>query len=724
MRAIKYLIPLSLFFIFFIWALAGNYHYFYSVYYPDFFIVLFPVLFLFSIPGVAYNFKKIFPFFERWGFIIFPLLAFASTLYINFFVFYNIPRVQDEINMKFMAEAILQGRLSSPIHPHYEFFNYLYMIPSLNGTYSIFQPGFPFLLAPFLFFKIPFMLNPLLTAGSVFFLGKLSLDLYDRKTATLSMFLVSTSVFLISMGGTLMSHSLTAFATLGAIYFCNRGLSGSFRKNTIYALLFIVAIMFTRPQNGIFVLIPMVFLVLVKTDLKFTLRYSFFIFLFLLPFLAALYYSDSVFSGELGKPKHVDYFQYSEPENDCMGLGFYKGCRRSTWRELPEEGLTPQFAFEVTAMRLFQLVVFLFFHPVMMLFIIILFLFRTQKEEFLNDSMLLVSFAATFGAYFFYYFDGNVYGPRYYYEVSFFLVPLVARGLIYSGNQNRFNFSNPLLQISNILIILVLSGTIFQYAFAVPTLNKIHRAAFWGSDPLLKKSVEEWGMENSVVFIDPHLYYSSGVAIMNMADIDSNNIIYALDFGDVSNQRLANYYSGRTFFRAHFDKEWYEYKPPVIIPLHYDSNKNPEKITVKMYEKAYPVDGVPDYCGYYPAWDYLDKYSGFTVSKEFLGNRKVLFCRFSDYSQHYTFGQNFESEGIYSVKVIGVSVPEGVEFEMVSENLFLDMDFHGKVNGHKVFDTKFYFKKGFNLITIKPKQKVVPEGGYFVIDSIIFEKLK
>ncbi len=720
MKAAKYLIAFLIFFVFFIWALAGNYHYFYTVYYPDFFIVLFPVLFVFSIPGVAEKFKKIFPFFEKWGFVIFPLFAFLSALYINFFVFYNIPRVQDEINMKFMAEAILQGRLSRPLHPHYEFFNYLYLIPSVNGTYSIFQPGFPFILAPFLFLRIPFMLNPLLLGGSVFLLGKITEDFYDRKTAALTMLLASTSVFLVSMGGTLMSHPLCAFATLGAFYFCNRGFSDNFKKNNIYSLLFIVVIMFTRPQNGIFVLIPLILLVFLKTDFKFTLRYSIFMFLFLLPFLAALYYSDSVFSGEFGKPKHVDYFQYSEPVNDCMGLGLYKGCKRSTWRELPEEGLTPAFAFEVTAMRLFQLVVFLFFHPVMMLFIMLLFLFKTEKEKIVNDFALLSFFFATFLAYFFYYFDGNVYGPRYYYEVSFFLVPLTARGFIYANGRFRTKFSNPLLQPSNLLMILLISGITFQYFFAVPTLNKIHRLAFWGSDPLLKTTVEEWDIKNSVVFIDPHLYYSSGAAIMNMADIDSNDVIYALDFGDESNKRLARYYPGRSFFRAVFNKEWYEDKPPVIIPLDY--RVKPDRTTVKMYEKGYPIDGVPDYCGYYPAWDYLDKYAGIEIPAGFLGKRKVLFCRFTDNSQYYTFGQTFTSEGIYSVKVIGVTVPQGGKFEMSVENLFLSMDFYGREVDYKVFETKFHFKEGFNLITIKPDGKIPPEGYYFVMDSIIFEK--
>ncbi len=721
MNLLRFFTALVLFLIFFVWALAGNFNLLYIHYIPSIFFVLFPVLFLFSIPGIPERIKKTFPFFEKYAFVIFPLMGFGIALYINLFVFYGIPRVQDEINMKFMAEAILNGKLSAELHPHYEFFRYLYIIPSLNGTYSIYQPGFPLLLAPFLFFKVPFLLNPVLTGGVIYFLGKITTDFYNKKVAALTMFFAATSVFILSMGGTLMPHSLCAFATLAAFYFCNRSLSGNFYRNNIFSLLFLVSIMFTRPQNGIFVLIPLILLVFVKTDLKLAVKYTVFAFFFILPFLFLLYYSDSVFSGEFGTPKHVSYFQYTEPENDCMGIGLNKGCRFATLQELPEEGFTLSFAFYITSLRLVQFVFFLFFHPVMMLFMIILFLFRSKKEELIKDFLLLSVFMVTFIAYFFYYFDGNVYGPRYYYEVAFFLIPLTAKGFLRVWEKFPSTFNNPLLNTSNILIIIVMTGLLFQFLFSVPVLNKIHRAAFWGSDPLLKKVVEEKGIDNAVVFINPEEYYSSGAAIMNMALIDKNDVIYALDFGDVSNRRLMDYYPDRAFYRATFNKKWYEMVPPELKEV--PRQTSTDKIVVRMYEKSYPIGGVPDYCGTYPVRESIDRYAGFEIPSEVIGGRKVFFCRFTDSSQFYTFGQKFVTEGMYKVKIIGLTNQRGGKFEVISGSIFKEIDFKSEKTDYTKFEAEFYFQKGFNLITFRPSSAVSSQGEYFIIDSIVFERL-
>jgi len=722
MKYLKFFVAGLLFFIFFIWSMAGNFNYFYAGYLPNIFFVAFPILFIFSIPGVGEKFKKILPFFEKYSFLIFPLFALLGALYINLFVFYSIPKVQDEINMKFMAEAILNGKLSSPLHPHYEFFRFLYLVPSVNGTYSIYQPGFPLILAVFTFLKIPFLLNPLLTGASVFLLGKITNDFYDRKTASLTMFLASTSIFLISMGGTLMSHSLTAFATLGAFYFCNRAISRKSLKNNIISLLFIVVIMFTRPQNGLFVLSPLIFLVFLKSGFKSALKYSLLCFIFLLPFLAMLYYSDSIFSGELGRPKHVSFFEYSEPENGCMGLGLYKGCRHASWVELPEEGLTPEFAFYVTSLRLFQLVFFLFFHPLMMIFIVLIFVPGCSKSDFKNDLAMLSLFFLTFAAYFFYYFDGNVFGPRYYYEVSFFLVPLAAKGILWVYEKDSTRFSNPLLNVKNLVIIFIATGLLFQYFFSVPILNRIHRAAFWGSDPLLKKTVEEKEITNAVILISQHEYFNSGAAIMNMARIDDNDVIYALDLGDKSNERLMHYYSGRKFYKALFAKEWHQTVPPEIRPVR--NVFSVDRLRVRMIDKLYPVDGVPDYCGIYPRRTWIDKYSGFVIPDEIAGHTKFFFCRFTDFSQKYTFGQYIEYGGMYELEIHGAQIPFGGKFKISVEDLHDTIDFYNDTPKLFIHDTEFNLKHGMNFITIEPYSDVAGDGKYFIIDSIVFKKIQ
>ncbi|HPV21692.1 MAG TPA: hypothetical protein PK102_08680, partial [bacterium] len=205
MRTVQVFTSIFLFIVFFIWSFGGSYGALINFYFPYLPIFFFIVLVPFSIPGFSEKFFKILSKLEKYSFIVFPSFIFIFTQYVWHDVFSGIPHVQDEINFKYLATAILDGSLTSPLHPHYEFFRFLYIIPSESGTYSIYDIGYPILLAPFLYFKVPFLLNPLLSSFSIYFLGRIVQELYDRRTASLSMMLASFSLFLSSMGGTWMS---------------------------------------------------------------------------------------------------------------------------------------------------------------------------------------------------------------------------------------------------------------------------------------------------------------------------------------------------------------------------------------------------------------------------------------------------------------------------------------------------------------------------------------
>ena len=145
-----------LFLIFFVWAFSGNSEIFFGLHLPA-------ILLLFSVSTAFFVFvpaekavccavKKI----EPYSFYIFPILSFIFSLLISHFVFNDLPHAPDEVNYKYLAEAILDGRITSELHPHYEFFHILYTNPAISGTYSIYQSGFSIFLAPFVFFKVPF----------------------------------------------------------------------------------------------------------------------------------------------------------------------------------------------------------------------------------------------------------------------------------------------------------------------------------------------------------------------------------------------------------------------------------------------------------------------------------------------------------------------------------------------------------------------------------------
>jgi len=323
----------------------------------------------------------------------------------------------------------------------------------------------------------------------------------------------------------------------------------------------------------------------------------------------------------------------------------------------------------------------------------------------------------TFVAYFFYYYDGNVYGPRYYYEISFFLVPLFARGIILSNNKLSKISTIKHLQPKVIVYAFIFAGFIFHYTAIVPNLFGLHLNAFWGMDPALSKLVEKKNIKHSLIFIYPHRFYSSGAGAMNLFDIDSNENIYALDLGDSSNANLINYYKDRKVYRAVFNKEWFEKMP---FELHEIKIPEPsKKIVVEMENKSYPVEGVPDYCNTFPFWPHADPYSGFFLPQEMLTNT-YFFCRFRSKDQFYTLGQYFKEAGNYKMTIKAVNGPVDGKFSIITGNQKRTVDFHSDRYHYKDIEIHFNFTEGLNYIKFIPID-IKKDGSYFIIDKLEFE---
>lgn len=717
MRFLNIFVSIFLFFVFFVWAFYGDYSNLFFFYLPKLPLYFVLILLIFSLKKVRMNIDPALDFFTKHSFKIFPVLAFTYALLVSIILFSRHAHVQDEVNMLFQAQALLSGKLSRPLHPFYEFFRFLYIIPSKTGTYSLYQPGFSIALAPFLFLGVPFLLNPILTGGAVFLLGKNAEKMFDRKTAALSMFLATASAFLIPMGGTFMNHPFCAFASLASMWFIQKSFEKKLFLNTGIASAFIVLIMFTRPQTAFFILVSTLIFLFLKQNKKTFFEQLIVAGAVITPFFILILYTDGIFSGEFSIPKHANFFNYSEPFNNSLGLGLYKGCRFNTIIPLPAEGLTVSHAFHITYLRLVQMVYGTFFHPIFFIYLPVLFLIKRKAEETLSDCIFLQYFLVTFIAYFFYYYDGNVYGPRYYYEASFFLVPLFARGIILSNRKLSEMDIIKHLRPKLIVYAFILAGFIFHYTFSIPQLYKLHDNAFWGMDPALSELVEKKNINHSLIFIKPHHFYSSGAAAMNLFDIDSNNNIYALDLGDDSNAALVDYYEDRKIYKANFKDEWYEDMP---FELHEVKKVfQSEKITVEMEHKSYPVDGVPDYCNKFPAWPYIDMYSGFELPDDMMKDT-YFFCRFRSEDQFYTFGQYIKNKGKYKVTVKAACGPVGGKFLLTVGEQERTVDLFAQEFSNKDITLEFYLKKGINFIKMQPLD-ILKNGSYFILDKLEFE---
>ena len=722
MKAVRIFISAILFLIFFVWAFFGNFRELFLFYIPNISLIFLLSLAFFAFSSADTKISGIISFLEKHSFVIFPVTAFVFSLFFSVFVFSALPHAPDEINYKYLAEAILDGRITSGLHPHYEFFHVLYTNPTISGTYSIYQIGYSIFLAPFVFLKVPFLCNPLLNAVSVFLTGRITQEFYSRKVAFLSMIFASFSLFVMLLGGTLMAHSFCAVCTLASFYFAVLSIKNERKKRILFSLLsalFISFLMFIRPQNALFILLFVLIYIFVfidkKSFFKITSVMGSLIFVFLLLFI----YSNYTISGKITEFKHAKYWNISEPVDDCMGLGLGKGCKFGTYYEMPDEGLTVPLAAKITAERLRYFVPVFLFNPLFFIFLLLLFLSVKNRADLKKNLTILLGYLIPFTAYFFYYYLDNGYGARYYYECSFFLFPLTAEGVLLAYEKSENFFKKPLLKRGVIVSAFLLASFIFQNVFTLPAMLSFYSKGSWSADKLLTTALKEKNIEEGVLLVSPDFFYANGAARMNLHKIDENKLIFALDLGFKPNQNLMDYYKDKKFYSLIFNIN--ENRLPEINEIKKDLQTT--EITAEAEHKSYPLDGEADYCNKMPQYpDFVNKYSGFTLPADMTSGRVFFFCRFTEKSQFYTFGQYFEKEGKYKVRITYAAAPESGKFDFASGNLNKKLDFYSAKPHLESVEFEAFFEKGMNFMKLSPDFEGKQE--YFIIDKFEFFQLE
>ncbi len=716
MKILKVFLSLLLFFIFFVWGTNLNplmplkIHF--PFYHATFFVIFILItLFLFKRnieTGKITGFDKLLKF----RYLIFPLSGFVHALLISIFVFQGIPHIQDSINYLVMAQNFAAGQFYHNMHPHYEFFRMLYLIPDGESVKSLFMPGYSIFLTPFVLLKIPFLANPLLTAFNIYISGRIAEDLFDDATSFFTMLFLLISSFILIMGGTFMAHPFCAAMTLLVVYSFIFSLKG---KSLFYPAICGVSMGFlvlTRPQNALFLTIPLALIVLYNFRNKTVLFNSLKALAFFLPFLLLLFYINYSYTGNILIFKQDIYFNYSEPRDFCHRFGIGSGCPNSNWENLPVEGLTWEHAFFITFKRISPLIMNLLLHPLMFLFYIAAFIAVKKKEHLNRLAFLTAIFLFSAGGYFFFYFDGNVFGPRYYYETSFFIVICIAYGFISVFRQKHLIFRS-------FAFSLLVASFILQTFIVYPKLVAAYSLGFWCVDAKLKETVKDAGITNAVVFVSPQEMYGSGFILMDHTDYDSNDIIYVRDLGFTQNQRLFPHYSGRKFYMAKFEKGDRNTNPPEITEI--TPFTDPGTMRIQIEYKKYPLTGVPDYCNIFPERDYLDQYISVTLPYHAIAKgMELFFCRFKSKEQYYDFGQYFYISGNYEVTVSGITGETGIFDIYIDDNFVHTVDFSvipETKMGYFSFETGI--KEGFRNIKIQPKE-IRGEYEYFFLDYVDF----
>ena len=459
-------------------------------------------------------------------------ITFTLTNLCSYFIFEHVPHVQDNIDQLFHAKIFLSGHLTVPSHEHKEFFDFTHNIN--NGKwYSEYPPGHTLMLMLGLILNAPWIINPFFGSVSVVLFYLIGKSLFDETTGRLASLLGGFSPFVIIMSSGFFSHNTSLFFTaLFALFFFRTIRTSKFSDSLIAGLslgICLNARILTAIGIGLPYAFYAVYLMLTKTRV-YILCFMVMLagFLMMVGVLASFNYLTN------GHPMLTGY-------EVLWGSDHNPGFGHSAWGEphTPKRGLIQNLN------NLNALNKYLFEWCIPSTFFVMLFFAggrRTQWDYLLIASVFSLSFV-----YFFYWYQGWCFGPRFMYESTCPLILLTARGIIHTPDIIKKKFQPKLSEGDLRYFLSLIIGFCVCVALYVnvPTLIKLYSDDYWGVNTKVQKAVEREKISNAVVFVNS--YYGSVLAL-NSPQLDSK-IIYVRDLG-IKNKLMMDFYPERKYYLA------------------------------------------------------------------------------------------------------------------------------------------------------------------------------
>jgi 4-amino-4-deoxy-L-arabinose transferase-like glycosyltransferase len=134
------------------------------------------------------------------------ILAFLATAAVAYFAFERLPHLEDEVAYLFQAKTMALGRLTVPSPTHPDAFWTPFVLDYQGRRFGKYPPGWPGVLAIGELAGVPWLINPLLAALSLYLVYRLGQTLYDERTGLLAAALGLTSPLFLVLSGSFLSH--------------------------------------------------------------------------------------------------------------------------------------------------------------------------------------------------------------------------------------------------------------------------------------------------------------------------------------------------------------------------------------------------------------------------------------------------------------------------------------------------------------------------------------
>ena len=485
--------------------------------------------------------------------------------------FQHKPHIDDTVAQLFNARIVAQGRLYGPAPSFPEFFDRNHMIIDNGKWYSQYPPFHSALLALGFLIGTPWLINPLLGALVIIVFYYLGKELYDEKTGRISAMLGTLSPFLLFMSSEYMNHASALLLLSCFILFFFRMIRKHSFVSALLAGIFLGLAVNVRPLTALAITTPLII-------------YSFYLFgrkpLTYFPRLSLMAITSVIFVGVLlyynyltnGNPLT---FGYTARWGSDHGLGF----GHSGWgpAHTPLRGLLSTWE-DLNAMNRF-----LFEWPIPSLIFVAL-LFASSRTN-PKDYLLLSVITTPVIAYFFYWFHGILFGPRWEYETLGALVVLSARGIQILPDfvQNQLKLSATREKIIYGLKKFLILCLLFTFIVSIPTLARYYNKGFGTTRLPVIETVKKLKIENAIV-ATPKVFYAS---VFNGNQLDlKGEIVYVRDLSPLL-PILRTIYPDRTFFRVKRDSFYEIPVPPYPESPLYEALKTQSEFTEQLTQLKY-----------------------------------------------------------------------------------------------------------------------------------------
>jgi hypothetical protein len=474
------------------------------------------------------------------GFVLsgFVLTAGVSAALIGKFIFCDYPYSGDEWSYFLQAEIFSQGRLhaDSPAYPR--FFDVWGMVN--NGKfYAWAPPGWPLLLTPGILLRVPWLVNPAISALTLLAIYRLGKLVYSGSEALLAVFFMLFSPFFLLHSASYFSHSSSLLFVTLFVFFYARSIEQGADRDFLWAGLCGSMSFLIRPFDQVAVFCPLgVYLLLLTLRGDVTVRQL--VWFGIGHGVGVLLLLGYNFL-QTGQPLTMGYHVgYGEP---LFGLHF------------PGRQFIAEYLLHLLVWA------FPFLPSLALLYSVWLGeTWAKSPTEQRWDALLLLVFLSNVLWYAFVPFHYWVgYGPRYYYASFFAVALLAARGA--AALLDRLKRRWPAGEAIGLAVVAlgICSALSLFWVFPVK-LADAHRAIV--TRQALYHMVARAQLENAVIFIRA---VSGDFLPWNLTRNSPNfrgKVLYVHDL-DGMNQLLIKQYAGRKFFVYDYD----ETKPPTLQPL-------------------------------------------------------------------------------------------------------------------------------------------------------------